>query len=132
MLFKRIIIILLFLISEVRAAIHYPYLSDTKLNLKYIESMKVFRGDMYVVNPGEHNWLVQTWTEDDTKKRFPYTVPGLARLEAYSRLKLTTFLNDDDYLHQKWFVVMLIPSAKEQPKNSIAIPVAYKMKLNKV
>ncbi len=132
----RVILSCLFLTSFILnvscafANVQYPYPNDTEVKVQKIEINNTFKGDVIILNPGDNAWLAQAWVEDNENNKISSVYPPLTRLEPKGTLRLNILSSKNLLAKQHWFVVLFIPEKKQENKNSMSLPLAYKLKIS--
>ncbi|HBR1031141.1 TPA: molecular chaperone [Klebsiella quasipneumoniae subsp. similipneumoniae] len=118
-----------FYISNARADINYPHPDETSVLLEKDDNTNLLKGVLRIRNPGNQPWLVQSWAEDDQKKKSKIVFPNLTRLEPDS-VKNLTIVDKKNKQNNKFIVVLFIPNTDDDDHNIMSIPVAYKLKIS--
>lgn len=131
LIFITSIIMIQIFSSSAIASVMYPFPDETKVKIFSTEGIKIEKGTLRLTNPGEQVWLVQSWVEDNERKRTSAVYPSISRLEPKGKLVLNIYPLHEDINKDGWVVVLFIPPKDSTLTNQVIIPVAYRLKMEK-
>ena len=127
-IFIHVFFIFFYISSSANADIKYPHPDETRVVLTKDENTSLLKGVLRIRNPGDQPWLVQSWVEDNQKRKSKIVFPTLTRLEPDSVINLT-IQDKKNKENNKFIVVLFIPNADDNENNIVTIPVAYRLKI---